>query len=86
MKIDFENFALFEGIDKKRKVITNIRVTLADELYRRGQGFACHVLAHKIYDTEGETEISEEEYALLVLFAEQCMSPCFYDSLKALRP
>ena len=86
MKIDFEKFALYEGIERNRKVISNVRVTLADELYRRGQGITFHALALKIYNTEGETEFSEEEFALLLLFAEQCMSPCFFDSLKALKP
>lgn len=85
MKIDFEKFSLFQGIDKKSVNVMNVKQVFADELYTRGQGIAFHALAFKIYNSDSETDYSENEYQLMVLFSEQCMSPNFIDSIKALK-
>lgn len=84
MKIDFEKFPLFQGLSGQRQVL-NVKHVLADELYTKGQGIAFHALALKIYNSEGETEYSDMEYALLLDFAEHCMTPSFIDSLKSLK-
>lgn len=84
MKIDFEKFILFQGLNGRTQTL-NVKNVLADELYTKGQGIVFHALALKIYNSEGETEYSDAEYALLVNFAEHCMTPNFIDSLKALK-
>ena len=84
MKIDFENFRLFKGIDKKNVEVLNVKNVFADELYTRGQGIAFHALALKIFNSDANTDYNENEYQLMMMFAEQCMSPNFIDSLKAL--
>ena len=85
MKIDFENFRLFKGIDKKNVEVLNVKNVFADELYTRGQGIAFHALALKIFNSDANTDFSENEYQLMMMFAEQCMSPNFIDSLKDLK-
>ena len=85
MKIDFEHFKLYAGIDRDRFEILNVKKEFADVLYTRGTGIAFHALAFKIYNSEGEQDYSEEEYLLMQSFSEQCMSPRFIDSLKALK-
>lgn len=85
MKIDFEKFRLFQGIDKKSVNVMNVKQVFADELYTRGQGIAFHALALKIFNSDANTDYNENEYQLMVLFSEQCMSPNFIDSLKALK-
>lgn len=84
MKINFEQFSLYQGLDKHVEIL-NVKNVFANELYNRGQGIAFHALALKIYNSEGETEYSEMEYALMVDFANNCMTPSFIDSLKALK-
>ena len=85
MKIDFENFSLFKGIDKKNVEVLNVKNVFADELYTRGQGIAFHALALKIFNSDANTDYNENEYQLMTMFAEHCMSPNFIDSLKALK-
>jgi hypothetical protein len=85
MKIDFENFRLFKGIDKKNVEVLNVKNVFADELYTRGQGIAFHALALKIFNSDENTDYNENEYQLMTMFAEHCMSPNFIDSLKALK-
>lgn len=84
MKIDFENFTLYKGIDKQEKEQMDVKKIFAEEIYSRGQGIACHALALKIYNSTGETEYTDEEYRLMQVFSEQCMTPSFIDSLRAL--
>lgn len=84
MKIDFENFQLVKGIDKSIVEPMNVKAVFADTLYTKGQGIAFHALALKIYNSVGETEYTDDEYKLMVMFSEQCMTPNFIDSLKML--
>lgn len=85
MSIDFERFPLYKGIDRKEKEILNVKRVFAEQLYNAGSGLAFHALALKIYNSGGECEYTDEEYNLMVAFSEQCMSPRFIDSLKALK-
>ena len=85
MRINFEQFPLYKGIDRAEFGILNVKHVLAEELYTKGQGIAFHALALKIYNSEGETEYSDTEYDMLADFAEHCLTPNFIDSLKALK-
>ena len=69
MKINFEQFPVYEGIDRNKRKILNVKRVLSDEIYTKGQGIAFHALALKIYNSDGEAEYSDMEYALLVDFA-----------------
>lgn len=84
MKIDFEHFVLYKGIDHQTKEMMDVRQVFANEMYDRGQGIVCHALALKIYNSQGATDYSPEEFQLMLLFAEQAMTPSFIDSLKSL--
>ena len=84
MRIDFEKFSLLQRLSGQAQVL-NVKNVLADELYTKGQGIAFHALALKIYNSEGETEYSDTEFAMLTDFAEHCLTPNFIDSLKALK-
>lgn len=83
MKIDFENFPVRQGIGKEA-ISMDVRRVFAEEIYNRGQGLAFHALALKIYNAKGDEDYSDEEYRLMVTFSEQCMTPAFIDSLRAI--
>lgn len=83
MKIDFENFPVCQGIGKEA-ISMDVRRVFAEEIYNNGQGLAFHALALKIYNAKGDEDYSDEEYRLMVTFSEQCMSPAFIDSLRAI--
>lgn len=84
MKVNFEQFTLFKDIAHNEKEILNVKNVLANEIYTKGQGIAFHALAFKIYNSEGEIELSENEIALLIEFSQVCLSPNFIDSLNYL--
>lgn len=83
MKIDFEKFPVRQGIGKGA-ISMDVRRVFAEEIYNNGQGLAFHALALKIYNAKGDEDYSDEEYRLMVMFSEQCMSPAFIDSLRAI--
>lgn len=85
MKIDFEHFKLYKGIDKEAYDLFDARKVFADAIYTKGTGIAFHALAFKIYNSNSETEYSDEEFELMAVFSEQCMSPRFIDSINALK-
>lgn len=82
MKINFEKFPMFTSIRKDETREVNVKFELANLLYTKGQGVVCGALAMKIYQTEGDVELSEMEYKTLEAFVEQ-FSPIFADSMKS---
>lgn len=82
MKINFEKFPMFTSIRKDETREINVKYELANLLYTKGQGVVCGALAMKIYQTEGDVELSEMEYKTLGAFVEQ-FSPIFADSMKS---
>jgi hypothetical protein len=84
MEINFRLFRLREGIKGDNFKEVDIQAELADALYDKGAGIACHALALKIYNSEdGIVSLSPQELKLLIDFAEQMMTPKFIDSLRA---
>jgi hypothetical protein len=72
----------YRDIAKTDAVMTNIKEQLADNIYKNGQGIAHYALALKIYNSQGECELTDEEYRLLVNYAEQMCTPIVIDAIK----
>ena len=83
--IDFDNIEVYTDIAKTQKVIAKERKGFADTMYRNGQGLPFHALALKIYNTEGPTEFSDEEFELIEKVAEAFYTPCFIDAIRHYR-
>lgn len=81
MRLNFKQFILFQGIDKKNALLTDVSKAIADGLYNTVQGIASHALALKIYNATGEEEYSDEEIEMLRNFSKQC-TPAFIDSFE----
>lgn len=81
MRLNFKQFILFQGIDKKNALLTDVSKAIADGLYNTVQGIASHALALKIYNATGEEEYSDEEIEMLRNFSKQC-TPAFMDSFE----
>jgi hypothetical protein len=82
MKINFEQLKVFTDIAKTRETVTNVKVQIADALYQNGFGIATHALAFKIYNTNGECELTEEECQILMAFVEQKCTPMIIEAFK----
>ena len=83
VKIDFEHFKTrtLAGVEKEE----NIKLTVAEDLYEKGQGIAFHALALKIFNSHGETEYTDDEYGLIMAYAKQLGTPMVIDALEALK-
>lgn len=81
IRIDFTKVPIWVDIEHKVQVVKDIKKDLADSLYKHGTGIAFHALALKIYNSDGEVELDDDEYKLLMSYAEQMCTPAIIDAL-----
>lgn len=79
--INFKEFRLFTDITQTDTVVVDTRKELADLMYKNLNGIVAHDFALRIFRSEGEMELTEEEEMIILGFAEKT-TPIFYDSLK----
>lgn len=82
-KIDFKHFKQFVDITHEKSVTIDARKDLADFLYKSVNGVAALDLAMRIYKSDGEMELSEDDVTLLRPFIEQNCAPIFIDSFNS---
>ena len=79
MKINLERVEVFTDLSKTQCAVMDMRKEIANVIYERGQGLACSVLAHKLYETQGEEIISR--------VAEQLLTPAAGEGvMKQIKP
>ena len=81
VKINFEQLRVYRDIEHKMFDDVNVKTGVANELYEKGQGIAFHALAMKIYNSQGDTEYTDEEYELIMNYANQMCRPSVIDAL-----
>ncbi|MGL4520795.1 MAG: hypothetical protein ACRCUJ_14295 [Phocaeicola sp.] len=80
-KVNFKELSIYKGISKREKVIGDARESFADILYSQSNGIRSHSLALKIFESDGEIEVTTEEEQLIVSIAERFCTPAFIDGL-----
>lgn len=81
-KIDFQKFEMPLGISHDKMQIGDARESVANLLYLNVCGIKAHALALKIYQSEGETEYSDEEIRIIVEVTNLHGTPAFIDGLR----
>ena len=81
-KINFKQFEIFVDIDKTKSIVKDVHKDIANSIYTSYIGLDAHALAYKIYGSDGELELDDEECKLLMQFAESHDSPSLIDSLR----
>ena len=81
MKLNFKQFKLPLGIDRSRYQVGDARESMANMLYLNVNGIRAHALALKIYQSENETEYTEEEVKSILEVANLYATPAFIDGL-----
>lgn len=81
VKINFESLRVFKDIEHKVCEVIDVKMAVANELYDKGQGIAFHALAMKIYNSQGDTEYTDEEYELIMNYANQMCRPSVIEAL-----
>lgn len=82
MKIDFGRFPMWTGIKREKTVALDVREVLADVVYKNLPGVAASSLAHRIYESKGEVELSGKDADLLRSIG-HLMTGVFCDSLES---
>lgn len=70
MKINFKKFPIYTSIRKDMVVEQDISFVLANGIYCNIAGVMAHSLSLRIYETDGEVELTEKEVAALKEWAE----------------
>lgn len=81
VKLNFQQFCVPTGVSRKNRRTGDARESFADMIYLNVNGIRAHLLAMKIFHSEGETEYSPEEVALIKDVAEKLCAPNFIDGL-----
>ena len=82
-RINFQKFEMPLGISHDRVQVGDARESVANLIYLNVCGIKAHALALKIYQSEGETEYSDEEVYIIVEVTNHHGTPAFIDGLRA---
>lgn len=74
---------MFQDIAHEQVLTTDARKELADLIYKNVNGVAALDLAMRIYKSEGEMELSEDDMSILRPFVEKGFTPAFIDSFNS---
>lgn len=80
-KINFKEFKVFLDISHEKTDTIDVRRPVGDLVYQRGSGIASLDLAMRIFKSEGEVELSDEEMESLSSIINANSSAAFIDSL-----
>lgn len=80
MKVNFKLFRLYLNVSRKDYKDIDVREAIADIVYQNSSGIAGLELAQKIYNSEGEIDLSEREVQMLKSLYPVC-KPIFIESL-----
>lgn len=65
MKVNFKKFEMYTSIRKDSTVLVDVKDTVANTMYTSMPGIAPASLAMKIYNSDGEVELTQEEVLIL---------------------
>lgn len=81
MKANFKKFPIYMSIRKDMVQEQDISYILSNAIYTNIPGIIAHSVAMRIYESDGEMELSDEETANLASWAEM-FSGVIADSIK----
>ena len=85
VKINFKEITVYKDIAKTKVEVIDMQDEVANAMYEKGQGIKFHALALKIYNAKGEIELDEQEYGLLMAYANQMGTPAAIDAFNAFK-
>lgn len=80
-KINFKEFEMSNNISWINTKTIDVREQFANLIYVNINGIKAHTLAHKIYESEGEIEVSDDEVKLIREVADNLCTPIFIDAI-----
>lgn len=80
-KINFRTLKAYTSLAKTKSTQVDVAAPLADVIYMMQGGMAAHALAHKIYDSKGEEEYTDEECKIIAQASQSFTLPCVIDAI-----
>ena len=80
MILNLKQLEVFENIAKTKCVVMDIREAFADLIYARGAGIKAHALALKVFNSDENTEYTDEEIELIKVYIGMC-TPAIIDAI-----
>ena len=72
MNLNLKEIEVFENIAKTKCVVMDIREAFADLIYARGAGIKAHALALKVFNSDENTEYTDEEIEQIKVYIGMC--------------
>ncbi len=86
-KVNFKQLQVKTSLKGDKVVTVDGAADIANILYSHGSGIAAHALALKIYNADGEVEITDAEAAIIEEVVSRVGTPRFIDAiLSQLKP
>ena len=82
-KINFKEFKIYLDITHEKSETTDVRRTLGDIIYKSGSGVAGLDLAMRVFKSEGDMELSEEDLGAIEGVINTDCTPIFIDSFNS---
>ena len=79
--VNFKEFKIYTSIAQNETRTLDVREALSNGMYMSLQGIRAHDLALRIFRSEGDIEISDEDMAIIQEYAKN-LTPVFMDSLQ----
>ena len=80
-KVNFHKLNVRQSLADNTTREADISHSLADLIYTKMSGMAAHSLAHKLFETEGEVELSDEECAIILSAIDMFALPYIIDAV-----
>lgn len=81
-KLNFQSLEIYSDISKQSKVTGDARESFANILYTQANGIKMHALAMKIYQSQGLTPYTDEEFSIIENVSNKFCTPAFIDGLQ----
>lgn len=79
--MDFENVNVYADLKHEQSVKVNIKEQFAELIYQKGTGIQAHALALKIFNSNKDTEFTDNEIELIKSYAEKFCTPMIIDAI-----
>jgi hypothetical protein len=80
-KINFKELEVSNNISWTNTKKIDVREQFANLIYTNSNGIRAHSLAHKIYESDGDIEIDDEDLNLIKETANNLCTPIFIDAI-----
>jgi len=82
-KVNFKALQVRTSLKGDVTVTVDGAADIADIIYTQGAGIAAHALALKIFNGEGEMELTDAEARIVEDIAYRCLAPLHIDAIRA---